>query len=571
MPHHTPLIATIVGGLVLAFMLGALAHRLRISPLVGYLLAGVLVGPFTPGFVADPALAQDLAEIGVILLMFGVGLHFSLADLLSVRFIAVPGALVQIAFATVLGMGLAWSLGWNLGADLVFGLALSVASTVVLLRALQERRLVETEQGRIAVGWLIVEDLAMVLTLVLLPPLAGLLGGAAEPGGAADSGEIARTLGITLAKVAAFVALMLLIGRQVVPRILHYVAHTGSRELFRLAVLSLALGVASGAAELFGVSFALGAFFAGMVLAESELSHRAAEESLPLRDAFAVLFFVSVGMLFDPTILFRAAGPLIAALLIVTLGKSAAALLIVLAFRHPLRTALTISASLAQIGEFSFILAGLGVSFGLLPLEGRDLILAVAILSILLNPLFFAALDRLGPWLARRVATTETLSPQPAPTDLSPTNLKDHMVLVGFGRVGSRVGEELEREKLPFLVIEDRNDLVETLRTRGIEAIQGNAAAPEVIGAANLAEARSLLIAIPDGYEAGQIVEQGRAANPAIEIIARAHSDEEVAHLQRYGADLVIMGENEIAHRMVERALSRPTAIREADREPARP
>jgi CPA2 family monovalent cation:H+ antiporter-2 len=571
MPHHTPLIATIVGGLVLAFILGAVAHRMRISPLVGYLLAGVLVGPSTPGFVADPALAQDLAEIGVILLMFGVGLHFSLADLLSVRFIAVPGALVQIAFATALGMGLAWSLGWTLGADLVFGLALSVASTVVLLRALQERRLVETEQGRIAVGWLIVEDLAMVLTLVLLPPVAGLLGGAAETGGVVDPGEIVRTLGITLAKVAAFVALMLLIGRQVVPRILHYVAHTGSRELFRLAVLSLALGVAYGAAELFGVSFALGAFFAGMVLAESELSHRAAEESLPLRDAFAVLFFVSVGMLFDPTILFRAAGPLIAALLIVTLGKSAAALLIVLAFRHPLRTALTISASLAQIGEFSFILAGLGVSLGLLPQEGRDLILAVAILSILLNPLFFAALDRLAPWLERRVAATETLAPRPAPTDLSATNLKDHMVLVGFGRVGSRVGEELEREKLSFLVIEDRNDLVETLRTRGIEAIQGNAAAPEVIRAANLAEARSLLIAIPDGYEAGQIVEQGRAANPKIEIIARAHSDEEVAHLQRYGADLVIMGENEIAHRMAERALSRPTAIREADPEPVRP
>jgi K+:H+ antiporter len=570
MPHHTPLIATLVGGLVLAFIFGALAHRLRISPLVGYLLAGVLVGPSTPGFIADPAIAGDLAEIGVILLMFGVGLHFSLADLLSVRFIAVPGALVQIAFATALGMGLAWSLGWNLGADLVFGLALSVASTVVLLRALQERRLVETEQGRIAVGWLIVEDLAMVLTLVLLPAVAGLLGGAAETGRAAGIGEIARTLGITFAKVGAFVALMLLIGRQLIPWILHYVAHTGSRELFRLAVLSLALGVAYGAAELFGVSFALGAFFAGMVLAESELSHRAAEESLPLRDAFAVLFFVSVGMLFDATILVRAPGPLLAALLIVVLGKSAAALLIVLTFRHPLRTALTISASLAQIGEFSFILAGLGVSLGLLPQEGRDLILAVAILSILLNPLFFAALDRLAPWLEHRrmISAADIPPPQPAETDLPATTLKEHMVLVGFGRVGSRVGEELQRDKVPFLVIEDRSELTETLRARGIEAIQGNAAAPEVIGAANLAEARSLLIAIPDGYEAGQIVEQGRAANPDIEIIARAHSDEEVIHLQRYGADLVIMGENEIAHRMVERALGRRTATPEREPEP---
>lgn len=571
-PHHTPLIATLVGGLVLAFILGAVAQRFRISPLVGYLLAGVLAGPSTPGFVADPALAADLAEIGVILLMFGVGLHFSLADLLSVRFIAVPGALVQIAFASALGMGLGWSLGWRPGADLVFGLALSVASTVVLLRALQERRLVETEQGRIAVGWLIVEDLAMVLTLVLLPPLAGLLGGAAAAGNAADTAEIVRTLGITFAKVGGFVALMLLIGRHVVPRVLHYVAHTGSRELFRLAVLSLALGVAYGAAELFGVSFALGAFFAGMVLAESELSHRAAEESLPLRDAFAVLFFVSVGMLFDPTILVREPGPLIAALLIVMFGKSAAALLIVLAFRHPLRTALTISASLAQIGEFSFILAGLGVSLGLLPQEGRDLILAVAILSILLNPLFFAALDRLVPWLEHHgVMSTAETPAGPEQTDLATTNLKDHMVLVGFGRVGSRVGEELGREQLPFLVIEDRNDLVERIRARGIEALRGNAAAPEVLTAANLAEARTLLIAIPDGFEAGQIVEQGRAANPDLEIIARAHSDEEVEYLQRYGADLVIMGEHEIAHRMAERALRRQPATPEPVRAPVPP
>jgi CPA2 family monovalent cation:H+ antiporter-2 len=570
MPHHTPLIATIVGGLSLAFILGALAHRLRISPLVGYLLAGVLVGPSTPGFVADQALAGDLAEIGVILLMFGVGLHFSLKDLLSVRGIAVPGALVQMVFATALGIGLAWSLGWKLGAGLVFGLALSVASTVVLLRALQERRLVETEQGRIAVGWLIVEDLATVLTLVLLPPVVGLLGGAGETANPADTGGIAAALGITFAKVAAFVALMLVIGRQAIPRILHYVAHTGSRELFRLAVLSLALGVAYGAVELFGVSFALGAFFAGMVLAESELSHRAAEESLPLRDAFAVLFFVSVGMLFDPTILWREPSLLIGTLLIVVLGKSATALLIVLAFRHPLRTALTIAASLAQIGEFSFILAGLGVTLGLLPEQGRDLILAAAILSILLNPLFFAALGRLGPWLERRRAefAIEVPVAEAAATDLLTTSLKDHMVLVGFGRVGSRVGEELKRAEVPFLVIEDQHELVDKLRARGIEAIEGNAAAPEVIGAANLAEARCLLVAIPDGFEAGQIVEQGRAANPKIEILARAHSDAEVQHLRHHGADLIIMGESEIARRMADRALGRRTAAPEANRVP---
>jgi monovalent cation:H+ antiporter-2, CPA2 family len=569
MPHHAPLIATIVGGLVLAFILGAMAHRIRVSPLVGYLLAGVLVGPFTPGFVADPALAGDLAEIGVILLMFGVGLHFSLKDLLSVRGIAVPGALVQIAFATALGMGLGWGLGWKLGASLVFGLALSVASTVVLLRALQERRLVETEQGRIAVGWLIVEDLAMVLTLVLLPPIAGLLRGTGGISSAAEAGHIAVTLGFTFAKVAVFVALMLVVGRQVIPRILHYVAHTGSRELFRLAVLSLALGVAYGAAQLFGVSFALGAFFAGMVLAESELCHRAAEESLPLRDAFAVLFFVSVGMLFDPTIMVREPGLLIATLLIILFGKSAAALLIVLAFRHPLSTALTIAASLAQIGEFSFILAGLGVTLGLLPEQGRDLVLAAAILSILLNPLFFAALDRLGPWLERRRAEAGELRPaEPMPSDLPTTNLKKHMVLIGFGRVGSRIGADLEREDVPFLVVEDQHELVNKLRARGIEVIQGNAGAPEVIDAANLAEARCLLVAIPDGFEAGQIVEQGRAVNSKIEIVARAHSDAEVEYLQRCGADLIIMGENEIARRMAERALGLRAPSPRANGEP---
>jgi K+:H+ antiporter len=569
MPHHTPLIATIVGGLVLAFVLGALAHRIRVSPLAGYLLAGVLIGPFTPGFVADPALAGDLAEIGVILLMFGVGLHFSLKDLVSVWGIAVPGALVQIALATAFGIGVGSSLGWKLGANLVFGLALSVASTVVLLRALQERRLIETEQGRIAVGWLIVEDLAMVLTLVLLPPIADLLGGAGHIARSTEPGQIAATLGITFAKVAVFVALMLVVGRQVIPRILHLVAHTGSRELFRLAVLSLALGVAYAAAELFGVSFALGAFFAGMVLAESELSQRAAEESLPLRDAFAVLFFVSAGMLFDPTIVLREPRLLIATLLIIIVGKSAVALLIVLAFRHPLRTAVTIAASLAQIGEFSFILAGLGVSLGLLPQQGRDLILAAAILSLLLNPMLFVGLDRLGPWLERRSAGAGiAMAGKPAVTDLPTTTLINHMVLVGYGRVGSRVGEDLLRGEMPFLVIEDRRELVDKLRARGIEAIQGNGSAPEVIRAANLAMASRLLIAIPDGFEAGQIAEQGRAANPAIEIVARAHSDAEVDHLQRCGADLVIMGENEIARRMAERALDLHRFAPQTDREP---
>ncbi len=401
MPHDTPLIATIVAGLGIAFILGAIANRFKLPPLAGYLIAGVLVGPHTPGFVADQNLAPELAEIGVILLMFGVGLHFSLKDLLSVRAIAIPGALVQILAATLMGAGLTWMMDWPLRSGLVFGLALSVASTVVLLRALQERRLVATEQGRIAVGWLIVEDLAMVLALVILPAIASVIGGestiAPDPLAARFGLGIWGVLGLTLVKVAAFVALMLIIGRRIIPWVLHYIAHTGSRELFRLAVLSIALGVAFGAAKLFGVSLALGAFFAGMILSESELSHRAAEESLPLRDAFAVLFFVSVGMLFDPASIIRDPLPVLGVVFIIVVGKSAAAFLIVRLFGHSRETALTIAASLAQIGEFSFILAELGGKLNLLPDQGRDLILAGAILSILLNPLFFAAIDWLKP------------------------------------------------------------------------------------------------------------------------------------------------------------------------------
>ncbi|MHA7681090.1 cation:proton antiporter domain-containing protein [Cupriavidus sp. PET2-C1] len=398
MHHATPLISTIVGGLVLAFILGALANRLKLPPLIGYLCAGIVVGPYTPGYTADQALAPELAELGVILLMFGVGLHFSLKDLMAVKTIAIPGAVVQIGIATLLGMGAAWGFGWDWGPGLVFGLALSVASTVVLLKALQERELVESPQGRIAVGWLIVEDLAMVLTLVLLPALAGLLtpsadspaSGAAAPG----SGDIVFAVFATLGKVAAFVAVMLVIGRRFIPWMLERIVWTGSRELFRLAVLATALGVAFGAYSLFGVSFALGAFFAGMVLAESEFSHRAAEESLPLRDAFAVLFFVSVGMLFNPMVLINDPWGVLATLFIIVVGKSLAALCIVRVFGHSTRTGMTIAVSLAQIGEFSFILAGLGVYLKILPERGHALILAGALLSIVLNPLLFHLLDR---------------------------------------------------------------------------------------------------------------------------------------------------------------------------------
>jgi CPA2 family monovalent cation:H+ antiporter-2 len=549
-----PLISTIVIALALAWVLGSLAHRLRLPPLVGYLIAGVLIGPATPGFVADQTLASELAEIGVILLMFGVGLHFSLEQLLSVRAIAVPGAIAQIACATLLGMALGHWLGWSIGAGLVFGLALSVASTVVLLRALQERRLVETGRGRIAVGWLIVEDMVMVLTLVLLPAFAGVLGG--EGSGTTDFAGVATAAALTIGKIAAFVAIMLIVGKRLIPWVLHYMAHTGSRELFRLSVFVIALGAAFAAAELFGVSFALGAFFAGMILSESPLSQRAAEETLPLRDAFAVIFFVSVGMLFKPAILIEDPLAVLATLAIILIGKSLAAFAIIRLFRYPASTALLVSVSLAQIGEFSFILAGLGVDLGLLPERGRNLILAGAILSILLNPLLFAGLDMLQAWRDKR-RTPEAKPVQPpaeegaAREPVRPTVLNDHVVLVGHGRVGSVISEGLAEKKVPLLVIEADDERLAELKAQGMEAIAGNAADPEIIAAANLPAARCLLVAIPDAFEGGQVVEQARALNPQLNIIARAHSEAEVLHLKKHGASVVILSEHEMARAMV--------------------
>jgi monovalent cation:H+ antiporter-2, CPA2 family len=538
LPHHTPLIGTIVAGLVIAFALGALAHRLKLPPIAGYLLAGVVVGPFTPGFVADSGLAAELAEIGVILLMFGVGLHFSLRDLLSVRRIAVPGAIVQIGAATLMGMGLGWAMGWTPAAGIVFGLSLSVASTVVLLRALQSRNLVETERGRIAVGWLIVEDLAMVLALVLLPALASAGGG--------DWTTLAASLGGILLKVAGFVALMLIVGRRLIPWLLHWVAHSGSRELFRLAVLAVALGVAFGAALAFQVSFALGAFFAGMILGETQLSRRATEETLPLRDAFAVLFFVSVGMLFDPKVIVEQPGPLLATVAIIVFGKSAAAYLIVRAFGHPTRTALAVSASLAQIGEFSFILAGLGAGLGILPPEGRDLILAGAILSILVNPFLFSLVA------GRRDA--ETKEPEPA----VPAPVPGHVVLVGYGRVGKLIAAGLAARGRACTIIEDQGDVAGQASADGMNVVCGNAAQDPVLHRAGLLRATKLMIAIPEGYEAGAIVERARRIVPNLPVIARAHSDGEVAHLEALGVRNVVMGERVTAERML--ALAAPGA-----------
>jgi len=548
MPHHTPLIATIVGAIVIAFVFGALALRLRLPPLIGYLLAGVAVGPFTPGFVADQGLAAELSELGVILLMFGVGLHFSLKDLLAVKTIAIPGALVQITVATLLGLGLTQLMGWTLGGGLVFGLALSVASTVVLLQALQDRHLLDTREGHIAIGWLIVEDLAMVLTLVLIPALAGALGGQASPEHAA-SNSLATTLLITIGKVIAFVCVMLIVGRRFIPWVLGWVAKSGSKELFRLCVLAITLGFAYGSAIVFDVSFALGAFFAGMILSESELSHRAAEETLPLRDAFAVLFFVAAGMLFDPSIVVREPLALIATVATIILGKSIAAFLIVLAFRHPLKTALTVAASLAQIGEFSFILATVGLQMDLLPKVGKDLILAGAIISIVINPFVFTPIKPLTRWLERRyprLAANNTDAMEGSAL-VQPSKLKDHVVIVGYGRVGSLVAEGLAASAVSYTVIEDDDAVVQSLFEAGIDAYHAAGASRQVFELANIADAKCLLLTIPNVFESAKMVELAHKMNPELRIVARAYSDAEAKHLLDVGATHAITGEREIA------------------------
>ncbi|WP_426702377.1 YbaL family putative K(+) efflux transporter [Rhodanobacter sp. Col0626] len=566
--HDAPLIATLVSGIVLAFVFAALAHRLKLPPLAGYLMAGVVVGPFTPGYVADGHLAHQLAEVGVVLLMFGVGLHFSLKDLLSVKNIAIPGALGQMAVATLLGMLLGWGLGWPFAQGLVFGLALSVASTVVLLRAMEEHRLMETERGRIAVGWLIVEDLAMVLALVLLPAIGLALAGDG-PGETLSFWVLARTLGFTIGKVALFIVLMLVVGKRLIPWTLKVVAHTGSRELFRLAVLAIALGVAFGAAGLFGVSFELGAFFAGMMMGESKLAQRATEETLPLRDAFAVLFFVSIGMLFNYQVVLTEPLVVLAALSIVVLGKSLAALGIVLVSGRPLRTALTIATSLAQIGEFSFILIGVGVAQNLVSKEAQDVLLAAAILSILLNPVLFKLLDRIRPWLDAREASQQGAGAMPAVADNTPeilttSTLSGHVVVAGYGRVGWLVGETLRQHGDALLVLEEDTERVAMLRQQDIATIVGNAAQDEVLAAANLGQARALVVTVPDAYEGGEVVRVARLANPELQIIARADSDASKEHLQQQGADVVVLAEPELARGMLEHLvagapISRPT------------
>ncbi|WP_318836695.1 MULTISPECIES: YbaL family putative K(+) efflux transporter [unclassified Providencia] len=543
MEHSTPLITTIVGGLALAYLLGMIAQRLKISPLVGYLAAGVLAGPFTPGFVADAALAPELAEIGVILLMFGVGLHFSLKDLLAVKAIAIPGAIAQIAVATLLGLGLSMLFGWGIFTGVVFGLCLSTASTVVLLRALEERQLIESQRGQIAIGWLIVEDLAMVLTLVLLPAAAAIMN-------TDDASFSELTLGLawTIGKVVLFIFIMIVVGRKVIPWILSRTASTGSRELFTLAVLALALGIAYAAVAIFDASFALGAFFAGMVLNESELSHRAAQDTLPLRDAFAVLFFVSVGMLFDPVVLIEQPLGILAVLAIIIIGKSAAALVLVRMFGHSRRTALTISVSLAQIGEFAFILAGMGLTLGVMDKDAQNLVLAGAIVSIMLNPVLFSLLDKY-------LEKTETIEEQLLEETLEeetqvPVDICGHAIIVGYGRVGGMLADKLRRREIPVVVVEDTRARFEELAENGFSAILGNGANKDIISLARIECAKTLLLTIPNGYEAGEIVATAKEMNPDITVIVRAHYDDEVSFIKERGAEHIIIGEHEIAKSM---------------------
>lgn len=558
MPNDTALLYNLAAAFAVAFAFGFLASRLKLPPLAGYLLAGVALGPFSPGLVGNAALAGQLAEIGVVLLMFGVGLHFSPGDLMRVRRIALPGAVLQMLIATMLGVGLALSWDWTLPAAIVFGISLSVASTVVVLRVLEARGLLDSNDGRIAVGWLVVEDLVVVLVLVLLPAIlstAGATGAAAN----APTGNLPAVIALTLLKVAAFIVLMGVVGRRAVPWLLTHVARSGSRELFTLAVLAVSLGVAVGAASLFGVSFALGAFVAGVVISESDLSYRAGADALPMQDAFAVLFFVSVGMLIDPYVFLTSPGRVAATVGVILLGNALVSSILMMLLRHPLGASLRLGAGLGQIGEFSFILAGLGVSIGVLPAAGRSLILAAAFATIVLNPLVFYGMGRLADWLERYPRLVDRLERQKAPrmvaTDLHVAQVSGHAILVGYGRVGRTVGDALSRVGMPFIAIEQDRRTVEAMRTLDVATIYGDATRPGMLDLANPSIAKLLIIASPDPYHARHVIELARAKNPTIDIIVRTHSDAEQELFESLGVSKALMGERELAYGMAHHSL----------------
>lgn len=553
MPHEIHLISTIAAAFGFAMLLGLLAARLKLPPLLGYLLAGIMIGPFTPGFVGDLGLAAQLAEIGVMLLMFGVGLHFSLADLMKVKSIAIPGAMFQIIVAVGLGALAAIAWGWEIQSALVFGLCLSVASTVVLLRALEARGQLQSVNGQIAIGWLIVEDLVMVLVLVLLPGLASM--------NQASAG-LMETLAWLVIKLAAFVAVMLLIGKRLLPRLLWWIAETGSKELFRLGVIAVAIGVAFGTAKLFDVSFALGAFFAGMMLRESDLSHRAAEESLPLRDAFAVLFFVSVGMLFDPAVLWQHPLKLLIVVMIIVLGKTVAALGLVLLFRYPLSTALTVAAGLAQIGEFSFILAGLGLSLGLITKEAQDLILAGALFSIALNTALFKFIEPMRKLILERSSAARKLEHRLDDLDELPQStdrvlLAGQVVLLGYGRVGRRIAIALREKSIAMVIIDQNKSVIESLREQGFAAVLGDGSTPEVLIQAHIAQAAMLVLAVDDPVVTQRAANLALEIQPKLSIVIRAHSEEEAEHYNQTGTGLALVPEISLADQMAEQVLLR--------------
>ena len=553
MLHEFPLINTLASALGLALILGFLANRLKLPTLVGYILAGILIGPFTPGFVANSKIASELAEVGIMLLMFGVGLHFSLDDLLKVRKIALPGALLQIIAATVMGAFFALSWGWNLSASLIFGLSLSVASTVVLLRAMEKNGLLQTINGQIAVGWLIVEDLIMVLVLVLLPAIANIFSASAS---LMPSENLWISLLITVLKITLFIAVMLIAGKKLFPKMLWHIARTGSRELFTLCVIAAAVSIAYGASKLFGVSFALGAFFAGMMMRESEFSHRAAEESLPFREAFAVLFFVSVGMLLKPEIIINSPFKVLTVIGIIIIGKSIVAALLVHFFKYSLKTSLTVSASLAQIGEFSFILAGLGVSLGLLPEEGQSLIVAGALISIALNPIVFKGASYLEQYIERHpkfksrfIFSNDSLSQ--LADELHDKDMANHIVLIGYGRVGSYIGDQLKRKNIEFVVIEQNRQLITTLRKNNINSISADA--NDLLIQTHIKKANMLVIAIPDNFKARDIIKAARALNSKIKILVRCHNHDEMELMKKETSCDTFLGEEELAKSMTKR------------------
>ena len=554
MPHDVDLIILLAVGFGMALIFGYIAARLRLPPLIGYLIAGIIISPNTPGIVGDIHLANQLAELGVMFLMFGVGMHFSLNDLLQVRRIALPGAILQIAVATLLGMGVSMLWGWGFGSALIFGLSLSCASTVVLLKALGDRGLLDSVNGKIAVGWLLVEDLVMVLALVLLPATAVLLGGNALPN-TDPSQSIWVTIGITLLKVTGFIAFMLIFGKRLVPMIMQFVARLGSRELFTLTVVAAAVSIAYGSYAVFGVSMALGAFFAGMVVKESDFSHRAEEETLPLREIFSILFFVSVGMLFDPRILVEEPLHILAVVAIIMVGKTLAAMALVLFFRYPINTALTVGASLAQIGEFSFILATLGLALGLLTPEAQNLILAGALFSITLNSFVFSAIEPAQRWIRERSHLARLLERSGDPLAMLPDEvdqsyLRDQVVIIGYGGVGRRISENLIEQNIKVVIAEENREIVEKLRASGIAAVSGEATEPNVLIQAHIQHARLLVISPMDILDIHRIVDISKQLNPEIQVLICAESKEEAAVIREENIGEVFYAKEEMAKNM---------------------